>query len=92
MEALLDPDDLTEKSYREVHVRLEAGAADEEETLYPLRDYLFEHSGSCNVFLHVPAPGGEAVIRAATQITSSPEDWALEAIGMCPGVAETWKE
>ncbi len=92
VEALLDPDDLTEKSYREVHVRLEVGAADEEETLYPLRDYLFEHSGSCNVFLHVPAAGGEAVIRAATQITSSPEDWALEAIGMCPGVAETWKE
>jgi DNA polymerase-3 subunit alpha len=78
--------------YREIHVRLKSGAADVEETLYPLRDFLFENSGSCGVFFHVPVGASEAVVKAANQITASPDDWVLEAIGMCAGVAEAWKE
>lgn len=92
VEGVLDIDALTEKSYREIHVRLKSGAADEEETLYPLRDFLFENSGSCGVFFHVPVGASEAVVKAANQITASPDDWVLEAIGMCEGVAEAWKE
>jgi len=89
---LLDIQNLTEKSYREIHIRLKSDAAEKEENLYPLRDHLFEHSGSCSVFIHVPVPGGESVVRTATQITSSSDQWALESIGMLPGVAEVWRE
>jgi len=89
---LVDIDNLAEKAYREVHIRLQSEAADHEEGLYPLRDYLFENSGSCSVFIHIPVAGGESVVRTATQISSSAEGWALEAIGMCAGVAEVWRE
>jgi DNA polymerase-3 subunit alpha len=89
---LLDIQNLTEKSYREVHIRLRSDAAQKEENLYPLRDHLFEHSGTCAVFIHIPVPGGESVVRTATQITSSADQWALESIGMLPGVAEVWRE
>ncbi len=92
VDSLADIDALTEKSYREVHVRLSPGAADDEETLYPLRDFLFENSGSCGVYFHIPVGSSEAVVKAANQITASPDAWVLEAIGMCAGVAETWKE
>lgn len=93
VDGLLNPDDLAEKAYREVHIRLRGGIAAEEENLYPLRDYLFENSGPCSVFLHVPvASGGESVVKAANQITASAEAWALEALGMCEGVEVAWKE
>jgi DNA polymerase-3 subunit alpha len=77
---------------REVHIRLNQEAAIREENLYPLRDYLFGHSGSCSVFIHVPASAGETVIRTATQISASPEPAALEALTLCTGVAEVWQE
>ncbi|GAB1484717.1 DNA polymerase III subunit alpha [Treponema sp.] len=92
VEALLDPNDLSEKSFREVHVRLQEGIAEEEERLYPLRDHLFEHSGSCGVFIHIPSQGTETVVRAANQISASPDAWALEALSQCPGVLAAWKE
>jgi DNA polymerase-3 subunit alpha len=77
---------------REVHIRLNQETAEREENLYPLRDYLFGHSGSCSVFIHVPASAGETVIRTATQIRTSPEPAALEAITLCAGVADVWRE
>ncbi|HRU27555.1 MAG TPA: hypothetical protein P5082_01185, partial [Treponema sp.] len=89
---MLDIQNLTEKSYREIHIRLTSDAAEKEENLYPLRDHLFEHSGPCSVFIHIPVPGGESVVRTATQITSAADQWALESIGMLPGVAEVWRE
>ena len=89
---LLDMQNLTEKSYREIHIRLKPEATEQEENLYPLRDHLFEHSGTCSVFIHIPIPGGESVVRTATQITSNADQWALDSIGMLPGVAEVWRE
>jgi DNA polymerase-3 subunit alpha len=79
-------------SYQEVHIRLNQEAAAREENLYPLRDYLFGHSGSCSVFIHVPAFAGETVIRTATQISASAEPAAIEALTICAGVAEVWQE
>lgn len=92
VDEILDMNSLTEKSYREVHIRLQDSIADTEESLYPLRDYLFENSGPCTVFIHVPVPGGESVVKTANQISTAADSRALEAIGMCAGVAEVWRE
>jgi DNA polymerase-3 subunit alpha len=92
VDAEVNIEELAEKSFREVHVRLSPGAADDEENLYPLRDFLFENSGSCGVFFHIPVGSSEAVVKAANQITARSDDWVLEAIGMCAGVSEAWKE
>ncbi|QQO11079.1 DNA polymerase III subunit alpha [Breznakiella homolactica] len=92
VDALLDMEQLAEKSYREVHIRLDQAAAEREEGLYPLRDHLFENSGPCSVFIHVPVSGGEGVVRTATQITASAESSNLEALTLCAGVAEVWRE
>jgi DNA polymerase-3 subunit alpha len=77
---------------RELHIRLDERAAEQEGSLYPLRDYLFDHPGSCSVFIHVPGPGGETLIRAAAQISASAEPSALEALILCTGVAQAWRE
>ncbi|MDR2069304.1 MAG: DNA polymerase III subunit alpha, partial [Spirochaetaceae bacterium] len=78
--------------FREVHIRLNPLEVAGEETLYPLRDYLFENPGSCSVFIHVPASDGETVIRTATQISAAADTAHLNALTRCAGVAEAWPE
>jgi DNA polymerase-3 subunit alpha len=75
---------------REIHIRLNRDAAEQEETLYPLRDYLTENPGPCSVYIHVPLPKGETVIRTATQTGAPSGDES--ALARCAGVAEVWRE
>jgi DNA polymerase-3 subunit alpha len=83
---------MAEGTFREVHIRLNPQAAATEETLYPLRDYLFDNPGSCSVFIHVPASDGETVIRTATQISAAADTVHLNTLAHCAGVAEVWPE
>jgi DNA polymerase-3 subunit alpha len=91
VDAILDLAELAENSYREVHIRL-GGDLEREETLYPLRDYLFKNSGPCAVYIHVPVSGGETVIRTATQIGAGTGAACLDALSHCAAVAEVWRE
>ncbi|MDR1108081.1 MAG: DNA polymerase III subunit alpha, partial [Spirochaetaceae bacterium] len=78
--------------FREVHIRLSPLPEAEESALYPLRDYLFENPGPCSVFLHVPGPAGETVIRTATQISAAADPVHLKALTACAAVTEAWPE
>jgi DNA polymerase-3 subunit alpha len=89
VDSLVDLDKLPENAAQEVHIRLDMAAAGREEDLYPLRDFLGESSGSCPVYIHVPAPGGEAVIRAAPRIAADAA--YLDALTQCEGVADAWR-
>jgi DNA polymerase-3 subunit alpha len=90
----------TSSPCRELHIQLGAGAADREETLYPLRDLLFAavhdmdaavgDAGLCPVFIHVPGLEGETVIRAAPRIGVPADAAGLEILRRCAGVAEVW--
>jgi DNA polymerase-3 subunit alpha len=74
-------------SIREVHVRLRNSAAEKEEDLYPLLNYVKENPGSCTLLIHVPAAGGETVIRTATGIVASA---SMDALAHCGAVDEAW--
>jgi DNA polymerase-3 subunit alpha len=78
--------------FREVHIRLTPLPEAEESVLYPLRDYLFENPGPCSVFIHVPGPTGETVIRTATQISAAADPIHLKALTGCAAVTEVWPE
>jgi DNA polymerase-3 subunit alpha len=90
-DALLDIDSLAENSFQEVHIRLREAAAEREEALYPLRDFLTESSGSCSVYIHVPLSDGETVIRAAPRINAAADPGYLDALTQCEGVADAWR-
>jgi DNA polymerase-3 subunit alpha len=79
-------------SYREVHIRLRETAAEQDENLYPLRDYLLDNPGPCAVFIHVPGSGGETVIRTATQLSAAGDASRLDALTRCSAVAQVWGE
>jgi DNA polymerase-3 subunit alpha len=75
-------------SRQAIHIRLNRDAAEREESLYPLRDYLAGNPGPCSVYLHVPLSQGETVIRAVTRTGGA----AGGALAHCAGVAEVWEE
>jgi DNA polymerase-3 subunit alpha len=75
-----------------VHIRLNAGVADRDESLYPLRDYLAGNPGPCTVFIHVPVNGGEKIVRTATGIGTATESESLGALNNCAGVSRVWRE
>lgn len=88
VEEFAEPADLRDKSYRELHIRL--NAVSREEDLEGLRDLLFASSGQCSVTLHVPGPGGKVAVKAHSGISCAASDEMLERLRDTPVVAELW--
>jgi DNA polymerase-3 subunit alpha len=88
---MLEPKDLAHRASHAVHVRLRDDIGGEE-GLHRLREYLLDHRGTCGVFFHLGADGGEVVVRASAQIQVSDADDVLAGIREHPQVAETWRE
>ncbi len=91
VDSLVNPEELQAKSIREVHIKLEQVAASETH-LTPLRDLLFESSGSCAVYFHLDIPGKPYVVKAANQIQVPANDDFMERVTEMPGVVQAWKE
>ena len=91
VDSLVNPEELQAKSIREVHIKLEQVAASEAH-LSPLRDLLFESSGSCSVYFHLDIPGKPYVVKAANQIQVPANDDFMERVTDMPGVVQAWKE
>ncbi|MDR0568982.1 MAG: DNA polymerase III subunit alpha [Spirochaetaceae bacterium] len=88
-ESISQEKNIAEKIFREVHIRLAERAAEQDETLYPLRELLAQTSGSCPVFIHIPLAGGETVIKTDRLRA---DGIALASISGCAGVADAWGE
>jgi DNA polymerase-3 subunit alpha len=82
----------TVKSADEIHIKLTEGAADNEENLMPLRDYLAENSGSGLVFLHIPLSGKEKIIRTFSGLEISGGNSVIEDISKCKCVSHVWRK
>jgi DNA polymerase-3 subunit alpha len=76
---------------KEIHIRLNAAHVDRE-SLYPLFEYLSGRQGPCPVYIHVPCPGGEGVVRAADDIRCAADDTALKELALHAGGAEVWPQ
>jgi DNA polymerase-3 subunit alpha len=91
VESWVSPDELQAKSIREVHIKIDPSVG-EQAALAPLRDYLFDSSGSCGVFIHLDTPRGPYVIKTANQIQVPSSDEFLDGALALPGVVQAWKE
>jgi DNA polymerase-3 subunit alpha len=73
-----------------IHVRLDSTAANRDEGIYPLRNYILANPGPRPVFIHIPAGGGLKSAEKKIRVTAG---ISLEAqFENCAGVVETWKE
>jgi DNA polymerase-3 subunit alpha len=75
----------------EIHVRLNKTAADTDENLFSLRDYLAENSGSCSMFIHVPITNGERMIRIHSGINFGGNVNVIDELKNNKCVAEVWR-
>ncbi|MDR1177289.1 MAG: DNA polymerase III subunit alpha, partial [Spirochaetaceae bacterium] len=75
-------------SRREIHIRLNAARVDRE-SLNPLLTYLSGRQG-CPVYIHVPCPDGEGVVRASGDMGCGDDDASMEGLALCAGNAEVW--
>ncbi len=91
VESWVNPDELQAKSIREVHLRIDSSLVTEQQ-FTPLRDFLFESSGSCSVYLHLKESDKTYIVKAANQITVSSDDDFMEQVLEMPGVVQAWKE
>ncbi len=91
VESWINPDELQVKAIREVHLKLDP-SIHEENQLLPLRDFLFESSGNCAVYLHMDTLHKPYVIKAASQIQVSSSDGFMERVLETPGIIQAWKE
>jgi DNA polymerase-3 subunit alpha len=91
-----DPENLEEKEAGEVHVVLSEDLTGEED-FYHLRSFIFEHPGTCALYLHFPPANGgseskERVLKASSQISLSSKEEVLDKIRNLPLVLEVWKQ
>jgi len=94
---LLDPASLREKSYRELHVRMESPVEAgnyEERNLTTLRDLIYSIPGQCSLYFHIPLQGRrkEALLRAGAHITCSALERDLENLRSHPLVNDVWRD
>ncbi len=86
-----EPEEMDERDTGEIHIRIAEELEDEDE-LYQLRAFLFEHAGGCPVYLHIGRPENETVVRASSQLTISAKSSILDDIRGYPRVLEVWKQ
>jgi len=91
VDQIMEPDKLKEIETREVHIRLERNTCSEE-ALYNLRSVLFDHKGSCPLFLHLNDANGrrETVIKASSQITITSSREVLNELKQYPTIEDIW--
>jgi DNA polymerase-3 subunit alpha len=83
-------DGLTTPSYTAIHIRLNADDAGAEQSLTPIRDCLYESSGHCRVFIHVPIKDGEAIVQTAVSLSVGAG--CMDQLKACKAAAEVWGE
>lgn len=93
---ILDPAQLKEKSWRELHLRLQPPSQEKynEEELIALRDAIYSHHGSCALIFHIPLKDGksEAIVKAGAHIACSGLDRDVEALREHSLVGEIWRD
>ena len=86
-----EPAALPQRPLQAVHVRLrdEVGT---EESLHEMREYLLDRRGTCALFFHVGANGGEVVVQASSQIRVAGTEEVLSGIRGWTQVVDVWTE
>jgi hypothetical protein len=92
VEKILDIENLKERTWNSVHIRLNTGAAKKEENLLPVKDYLSMHKGNCFIFFHLPLDSGEAIVRTASSIRIGQDRQCIESLKDYSAIDDVWWE
>ncbi len=85
---LVEPQDLRQKSIRELHITLDT--VKDEDELDRVKEILMEGKGQCSIVFHVPEKSGTVMIRANNALSCSADDELLSRLRTLPVVKDTW--
>ncbi len=85
------PEEMKEIAQSEVHIEMVEKEYNQEE-LIDFRAFLQDNNGNSTVFLHLPRPQGQVVIKVSGQISIASTPSCLQEIGESPIVKSVWKE
>ena len=91
VEEVIDINSLQQKALSEVHIELDENTASEKE-LVRLKDFLYERSGSCDVYIHAKAKGCDYIVKASPQLKVPSTSDFVEELKMQAGSAQIWLE
>ncbi|MDR2480812.1 MAG: DNA polymerase III subunit alpha [Spirochaetaceae bacterium] len=92
VDKILDISNLSEKPSTEVHIRLSGETQIKEDILFPLRECILLHSGSCAVYIHLLRSGSEIIIKTTSSLKASADSEHIDAIKNFDYVDEVWIE
>ena len=91
VESLENVDELTQHSIQSVHITLEPDFA-EKHALDQLKNFLFDKTGNCSVYLHINTGNNPYVIKANEQLRINPSEEILKNLKEIYFVKEVWTE
>ncbi len=91
VEEVLNINDLKQKSLSEVHIQIDPNINSEDFVL-SLKDFIYEQSGSCNLYIHREECGYNYVVKASSQIKVPAKPDFVEKLKGMEGLIEAWLE
>jgi DNA polymerase-3 subunit alpha len=92
VEKILDIENLKEKTWDSVHIRLNNEAVKKEENLLPVKNYISLHKGNCYVYLHLSLDSGEAIVRTTSSMRIAPDKQHIDTLKDLNVVDDAWWE
>ncbi|MCR5437445.1 MAG: DNA polymerase III subunit alpha [Treponema sp.] len=91
IESLENINELEQRSIQSVHITLEPSFA-EKHALDQLKNFLFDKTGNCSVYLHINTGNNPYVIKANEQLRVNPSEETLKKLQEINFVKEVWTE
>lgn len=91
VDSMEDIETLHQKSAVSLHIQLEAGFSSAKE-IAPLRDFLFDGTGSLSVYFHIDVNGKPYIVKANSQMTVPCSQDFMDSLKDLPKVQEIWTE
>ena len=89
VDSMEDPEALQNRAVQEVHILLDDGFNSEKQ-VFKLKEFLFDTSGTCSVYIHINAGDSSYTIKANTQLSVPGTKEFLEALKDQPFVKDAW--
>ncbi|WP_024469205.1 DNA polymerase III subunit alpha [Treponema pedis] len=91
VDEVIDINSLQQKAISEVHIELDPNITLEQELVH-LKDFLYERSGSCDVYIHTKEEGFDYIIKASPQLKVPATPDFAEELKVQFGVSQIWLE
>lgn len=89
VDSIENPEIIQERAINEIHIQLESDIANENQ-IFPLKEFLFGHSGNCSVYFHIDTETERYVVKATEQLRIPCSNDFMEELKTVSFVRDAW--